>query len=125
MANKDSGKSGRSGIGSVRKIQEEWNLAGSHVLPEPRESNKGTSKDSNQGTLSAGWVGFTAVFMSIFALVAYSKTQNEAILIFAGFVILIAVGLPPLMDFLKAAAVKGIDKEDKESANWKKSMGSH
>ncbi len=84
-----------------------------------RQTGKGKA---SQGQIGSGWIGFTAVFMSIFALVLYSKNQNEAILFFAFFVILISIGLPPLIDFLKSAAVKGIDEQKLEPANWKKSM---
>jgi serine/threonine protein kinase len=52
----------------------------------------------------------------------YAKTDNEAILFFAAFVLLIAFGVPPLIDFLKSAALKGIGKEEAKSSDWKKSM---
>jgi serine/threonine protein kinase len=83
--------------------------------------NKDSREKSGTGWSSA-WVAFPAIFVSIFALMSYSKNQNEAVLFFAFFIILICIGLPPLFDFLKSAALKGMDKEALESINYKKSM---
>lgn len=79
-------------------------------------------KEKGSRGYGTGIVGSAAIFMSIFAVMAYSKTENAAILFFAAFVILISLGLPPLIDFLKASALKGIDKESSDSADWKKSL---
>ncbi|MCI0416414.1 serine/threonine protein kinase [bacterium] len=60
--------------------------------------------------------------IAIVSLVLYSKSQNMTILLFGALVILLSLGLPQLIDFLKSAALKGMDQEKLESANWKKSM---
>jgi serine/threonine protein kinase len=54
--------------------------------------------------------------------VLYSKSQNLLILLFGFLITVLCLGLPQLIDFLKAAALKGMDQEKIESANWKKSM---
>jgi hypothetical protein len=88
--------------------------------PSNRE-RKGRNR-SKSGSFGTGIVGFISIFMSIFAMFLYAKTDNEAILFFAAFVLLIAFGVPPLIDFLKSAALKGIGKEEAKSSDWKKSM---
>jgi len=80
------------------------------------KDKENASRDRVGGSV---WI---AVPITLFALMLYSKNQNLTILIFALVVILLSLGLPPLFDFLKAAAVKGIEKDTLESANWNKSM---
>jgi Protein kinase domain len=87
-----------------------------------RDRKKRYEKVGPRSGFGTAMVGFIAVFMSMFAMFSYVKTNNEAILFFAAFVLLMAFAVPPLIDFLKSAALKGIDKEETKSADWKKSM---
>lgn len=80
------------------------------------------AKDKEKSSRDRSGSVWLAVPISMFALMLYAKYQNLTILIFALVVILLSLGLPPLFDFLKAAAVKGIEKDTLESANWNKSM---
>src|SRR5262245_43907704 len=53
---------------------------------------------------------FTA-FIAVFSLFLYAKQKDPAFLVYSFIVILVCLGLPLLMDFLKSAAVKGIESE--------------
>jgi serine/threonine-protein kinase len=87
-----------------------------------RERKKRYSSNQSRSGVATALIGFTSIFMSIFAMFAYAKTDNEAILFFAAFVLFVAFAVPPLIDFLKSAALKGINKEQTKSEDWKKSM---
>lgn len=53
---------------------------------------------------------FTAI-LAVFSLVFYTKQKDPAILVYSFVIILLSLGLPLIIDFLKSAAVKGIEKE--------------
>src|SRR5262245_24630255 len=81
------------------------------------------SRTRNSGYgFGTGIVGFASMFLSMFALFLYTKTQNVAVLWFTFVMILVVLGIPPLIDFLKAAALKGIDKDTQKDGDWKKSI---
>lgn len=94
-------------------------MAIDHWRERSRSRDMGNRSGMGIGT---GLVGFASMFLSMFALFIYTKSQNAAVLWFTFVMILIVMGIPPLIDFLKSAALKGMDKESLESANWKKSI---
>lgn len=84
------------------------------------ESREGRPKHSRSPDLfGASWIVLPIAIMS---LVLYSKSHNLLILLFGLVVVLLCLGLPQLIDFMKAAALKGMDQEKLESAQWRKSM---
>jgi Protein kinase domain len=60
---------------------------------------------------SFSYMSFFAAMLAVFSLISYSKSKDPAVLVFSFLIILLSLGLPLLMDFLKSAAVKGIEKE--------------
>jgi serine/threonine protein kinase len=62
---------------------------------------------------------FTA-FVALFSMFLYAKQKDPAFLVYSFIVILVLLGVPLVMDFLKSAAVKGIEKEiDKDKKDDK------
>jgi serine/threonine-protein kinase len=68
---------------------------------------------------SVGWSAFPLAFLSMFAMFTYAKTQNPVSLYFTLIVIFLVLGFPPLIDFFKSAALKGMaeEKEKRDSSN--------
>jgi serine/threonine protein kinase len=62
---------------------------------------------------------FTA-FVAVFSMFLYAKQKDPAFLVYSFIVIVVLLGLPLVVDFLKSAAVKGIEKEiDKDKKDDK------
>lgn len=83
---------------------------------EARERSKPNRSRDQSG------VAWAVLPIAIVSLVLYSKSQNLLILLFGLVIVLLCLGLPQLIDFMKAAALKGMDQEKLESAQWKKSI---
>jgi len=69
-------------------------------------------RESGTGTKIVGATSvIAAVFLGAFSMMAYSKSKDPAVLVYSFLILVVALGLPLIIDFLKAAAVKSIDKE--------------
>jgi Protein kinase domain len=71
---------------------------------------------------SSGLIVFPLAFLSMFAMFLYTKTQSSVPLYFTLLVIFIALAFPPLMDFLKSAALKGMENEKEKADTSNKVM---
>ncbi len=82
-------------------------------------------KDKEPGSEKIASVTYMSMWAAIVGMVSlylYTKQQDPSILVFGFLIILLSFGLPLLMDFLKSAAVKGIEKEVSENKKDDKVM---
>ncbi len=77
-------------------------------------AKKETESGGGMKMAAATFMSMAAVFMGAFALMAYSKNQDPAVLVYSFLIIVVALGVPLTIDFLKSAAVKGIEKESEK-----------
>jgi eukaryotic-like serine/threonine-protein kinase len=80
-------------------------------------------KDSDRSSFtkaaSTVFMSLFASFMGIFTLFLYVNNKDVSILVYGFIVILVSLGLPLVLDFLKAAATKGIEKDSKDKKDDK------
>lgn len=81
-------------------------------------------KEKDQESAGAKYTGLTlmsafAAFMGLFTLFLYVNHRDPSILVFGFLIIVLALGLPLTLDFLKSAAVKGIEKDSKDKKDDK------
>jgi eukaryotic-like serine/threonine-protein kinase len=71
---------------------------------------------------SFSYMTLFASILAVFSLVSYSKNRDPAILVYSFLIILVCLGLPLIIDFLKSAAVTGIEKEASRNKKDDKAM---
>jgi hypothetical protein len=77
-------------------------------------ATKETESGGGMKMAAATFMSMAAVFMGAFALMAYSKNHDPAVLVYSFLIIVVALGVPLTLDFLKSAAMKGIEKDSEK-----------